>query len=48
MDLTDLFIHRIVLSCVISILVLVFELRAEQSSVATLREAGWLQQDIAQ
>lgn len=29
--LTDLFIHRAVLSCVISILVLVFGLRAEQS-----------------
>ena len=31
MRLTDLFIHRIVLSCVVSILVLVFGLRAEQS-----------------
>ena len=31
MRLTDLFIHRVVLSCVVSILVLVFGLRAEQS-----------------
>ena len=31
MRLTDLFIHRVVLSCVVSILVLVFGLRAEQA-----------------
>jgi len=31
MRLTDLFIHRIVLACVVSILVLVFGLRAEQA-----------------